>query len=54
MAYAAYTHDLQLGACVTRLEIDRNAAARLGVSVADIDAVLYHACGQRQGGRISD
>ena len=42
------SNDLQLGASVTRLEIDRSAAARFGISVADIDAALYDAFGQRQ------
>ena len=31
-----------------RLEIDRDAASRLGVSVSDIDDALYSAFGQRQ------
>jgi len=42
------SNDLQMGASVTRLEIDRAAAARFGISVADIDQALYDAFGQRQ------
>lgn len=40
--------DLQSGASVTRVDIDRAAAARFGVTVADIDSALYDAFGQRQ------
>jgi HAE1 family hydrophobic/amphiphilic exporter-1 len=40
--------DLQLGAAITRLNIDRAAAARFGLRAADIDQVLYDAFGQRQ------
>jgi HAE1 family hydrophobic/amphiphilic exporter-1 len=40
--------DLQLGASVTRLNIDRAAAARFGLRTVDIDQVLYDAFGQRQ------
>ncbi|EIT68009.1 efflux RND transporter permease subunit [Hydrocarboniphaga effusa] len=40
--------DLQLGAAVTKLVIDRAAAARFGLSTADIDQALYDAFGQRQ------
>jgi HAE1 family hydrophobic/amphiphilic exporter-1 len=40
--------DLQLGARVTRLTIDRAAAARFGLSADDIDQALYDAFGQRQ------
>ncbi|WP_129641013.1 multidrug efflux RND transporter permease subunit [Peristeroidobacter agariperforans] len=40
--------DLQLGASVTRLTIDRAAAARFGLRTVDIDQVLYDAFGQRQ------
>ncbi len=40
--------DLQLGAAVTRLNIDRAAAARFGLRTVDIDQVLYDAFGQRQ------
>jgi hydrophobe/amphiphile efflux-1 (HAE1) family protein len=40
--------DLQLGAAVTRLTIDRAAAARFGLRTVDIDQMLYDAFGQRQ------
>ena len=40
--------DLQLGAAITGLNIDRAAAARFGLRAADIDQVLYDAFGQRQ------
>jgi len=40
--------DLQIGASVTRVNIDRTAAARFGLTVADIDQALYDAFGQRQ------
>jgi HAE1 family hydrophobic/amphiphilic exporter-1 len=40
--------DLQLGAAITRLNIDRAAAARFGLRASDIDQVLYDAFGQRQ------
>jgi HAE1 family hydrophobic/amphiphilic exporter-1 len=40
--------DLQAGASVTRVDIDRAAAARFGITVADIDNALYDAFGQRQ------
>ena len=40
--------DLQLGASVTRLSIDRAAAARFGLRTVDIDQMLYDAFGQRQ------
>jgi len=42
------SNDMQLGAAVTRLTIDRVAAARFGFTAADIDQVLYDAFGQRQ------
>jgi len=42
------SHDLQLGASVVRLEIDRAAAARFGLTTRDIDQALYDAFGQRQ------
>ncbi|WMJ69376.1 multidrug efflux RND transporter permease subunit [Stenotrophomonas sp. 24(2023)] len=42
------SNDQQIGASVTRLEIDRTAAARFGLSARDIDQVLYDAFGQRQ------
>nr|WP_315193889.1 efflux RND transporter permease subunit [uncultured Aquabacterium sp.] len=44
------SNDLQMGAGVTRLTIDRTAAARHGLSVDDINQVLYSAYGQRQVG----
>jgi len=40
--------DQQLGASITRLTIDRVAAARFGISTEDIDQALYDAFGQRQ------
>ena len=40
--------DLELGARVTRLTIDRAAASRFGLSADDIDQALYDAFGQRQ------
>ncbi|MDY7232730.1 multidrug efflux RND transporter permease subunit [Hyalangium rubrum] len=42
------SNDLQLGASVTRLTIDRVAAARFGITARDIDQALYDAFGQRQ------
>ncbi|WP_455282589.1 efflux RND transporter permease subunit [Cupriavidus necator] len=46
--YRDLSSDLQLGANVIRLRIDRAAAARLGLTSADIDEALYNAFGQRQ------
>jgi len=46
------SNDLQLGAGITRLTIDRTAASRHGLSVDDINQVLYSAYGQRQIGEI--
>jgi len=40
--------DLQNSGLQVYLDIDRDAAARLGVTVADIDDALYDAFGQRQ------
>ena len=40
--------DLQNQGLQAHLEIDRDAASRLGVTVADIDDALYSAFGQRQ------
>ena len=40
--------DLQNRGLQAYVEIDRNAASRLGVTVADIDDALYSAFGQRQ------
>lgn len=42
------SNDLQVGASVTRLKIDRTAAARFGLTADDIDQTLYDAFGQRQ------
>ncbi|WPP00790.1 multidrug efflux RND transporter permease subunit [Pseudomonas sp. HR96] len=42
------SNDLQLGASVTPVDIDRAAAARFGLSVADVAQTLYDAFGQRQ------
>lgn len=44
------SNDQQLGARITRLTIDRTAAARFGITTDDIDQVLYDAFGQRQVG----
>ncbi|MDR0587644.1 MAG: MdtB/MuxB family multidrug efflux RND transporter permease subunit [Burkholderiales bacterium] len=44
---ANVNHDLQDRGLQAYVDIDRNAAGRLGVSVADIDNVLYSAFGQR-------
>jgi HAE1 family hydrophobic/amphiphilic exporter-1 len=41
-------NDLEIDAAVTRLTIDREAAARYGLSTLDIDNALYNAYGQRQ------
>ena len=41
------TTDLERGALQTKLVIDRDGAARLGVAPHDIDQVLYDAFGQR-------
>ncbi|EYS85877.1 acriflavine resistance protein B [Cupriavidus sp. SK-4] len=46
--YRDLSSDLQLGANVIRMRIDRAAAARLGLTSADIDEALYSAFGQRQ------
>ncbi|MDM4772674.1 multidrug efflux RND transporter permease subunit [Solimonas sp. SE-A11] len=42
------SNDQQLGASVLKLNIDRTAAARFGISTEDIDQALYDAFGQRQ------
>ncbi|MEG0966058.1 MAG: multidrug efflux RND transporter permease subunit [Pseudomonas sp.] len=47
-AFRDLSNDLQLGASVTRIEIDRRAAARFGLTTTDIDQALYDAFGQRQ------
>jgi multidrug efflux pump len=44
---ADVTDDLQQGGLQTVLQIDRDAAARLGVTTAAIDEALYDAFGQR-------
>ncbi|MBA4011671.1 MAG: multidrug transporter subunit MdtC [Phenylobacterium sp.] len=40
--------DLEPGGLGARIVIDRQAAARLGVTAADVDSALYSAFGQRQ------
>ena len=47
-AFRDLSNDLQLGASVTRITIDRVAAARFGLTTTDIDQALYDAFGQRQ------
>ncbi|MFQ6574623.1 multidrug efflux RND transporter permease subunit [Pseudomonas sp. UM16] len=47
-AFRDLSNDLQLGASVTHIEIDRRAAARFGLTTTDIDQALYDAFGQRQ------
>ncbi len=47
-AFRDLSNDLQLGASVTRIDIDRRAAARFGLTTTDIDQALYDAFGQRQ------
>lgn len=42
------SNDLQLGASVTHIDIDRQAAARFGLTTTDVDQALYDAFGQRQ------
>ncbi|WP_163004286.1 efflux RND transporter permease subunit, partial [Pseudomonas viridiflava] len=42
------SNDLQLGGSVTHIDIDRSAAARFGLTTADVDQALYDAFGQRQ------
>ncbi|EOH4133965.1 efflux RND transporter permease subunit [Pseudomonas aeruginosa] len=44
------SNDLQVGASVTALDIDRVAAARFGLSAEDVSQTLYDAFGQRQVG----
>jgi len=46
--YTDVSNDLVLGASVTRVSIDRSAAARFGLTASDIDNALYDAFGQRQ------
>ncbi|WP_038998758.1 MULTISPECIES: multidrug efflux RND transporter permease subunit [Pseudomonas] len=47
-AFRDLSNDLQLGASVTRIDIDRKAAARFGLTTSDVDQALYDAFGQRQ------
>ncbi|WP_139668707.1 multidrug efflux RND transporter permease subunit [Pseudomonas sp. F16(2018)] len=47
-AFRDLSNDLQLGASVTRIDIDRQAAARFGLTTTDVDQALYDAFGQRQ------
>ncbi len=42
------SNDLQLGGSITHISIDRSAAARFGLTTADVDQALYDAFGQRQ------
>ncbi|WP_276204962.1 efflux RND transporter permease subunit [Kushneria phosphatilytica] len=46
-AIASATTDLQNNGLALRLKVDRDRANRLGVTMADIDATLYDAFGQR-------
>ncbi|KAB5626375.1 multidrug efflux RND transporter permease subunit [Pseudomonas putida] len=47
-AFRDLSNDLQLGASVTHIDIDRQAAARFGLTTTDVDQALYDAFGQRQ------
>jgi len=47
-AFRDLSNDLQLGASVTRIDINRKAAARFGLTTTDVDQALYDAFGQRQ------
>ena len=47
-AFRDLSNDLQLGASITHISIDRNAAARFGLTATDVDEALYDAFGQRQ------
>jgi HAE1 family hydrophobic/amphiphilic exporter-1 len=47
-AFRDLSNDLQLGGSVTRITIDRIAAARFGLTTTDVDQALYDAFGQRQ------
>ncbi|MDE1165096.1 MAG: multidrug efflux RND transporter permease subunit [Pseudomonas sp.] len=47
-AFRDLSNDLQLGGSITHITIDRTAAARFGLSAADVDQALYDAFGQRQ------
>ncbi len=46
--FADVSNDLQMGAAVTRITIDRTAAARFGIAAQDVNQLLYNAYGQRQ------
>ena len=47
-AFRDLSNDLQLGGSITHISIDRNAAARFGLTAPDVDEALYDAFGQRQ------
>ena len=47
-ALSAVTTDLQNTGLATQLEIDRDTAARLGITMQQVDDTLYDAFGQRQ------
>ena len=47
-AFRDLSNDLQLGASITHISIDRNAAARFGLTATDVDEALYDGFGQRQ------
>ena len=47
-AFRDLSNDLQLGASITHISIDRQAAARFGLTATDVDQALYDAFGQRQ------
>lgn len=47
-AFRDLSNDLQNGGSITHITIDRSAAARFGLSTADVDQALYDAFGQRQ------
>ncbi|NBA94669.1 multidrug efflux RND transporter permease subunit [Pseudomonas sp. R5(2019)] len=47
-AFRDLSNDLQLGGSVTHIRIDRQAAARFGLTTTDVDQALYDAFGQRQ------
>ena len=47
-AFRDLSNDLQLGASITHIDIDRIAAARFGLTASDVDQALYDAFGQRQ------
>src|SRR5471032_1306603 len=47
-AFRDLSNDLQLGGSITHISIDRQAAARFGLTATDVDKALYDAFGQRQ------